>query len=119
MTSAYETILRGFKWVVAHWYVPLIALAAGLGWLLGSRRSTPRKVLADELESIQRAQEIERFAAEKGAQLANEVIDQEHRRTLRRLDEQQKLKAYELRRNPGKRVRYLRRLSERLRNPPE
>lgn len=115
MTSAFGTILRGCKWIVAHWYIPLIALAAWLGFWLGGKRQRPGEAVANELESINRAREIERYAADQGAKIANAVIDQEYRNVLQRISSEQKKKADDLRRNPGKRILYLRSIANRLR----
>ena len=97
-----------------HWHIPLIALAALAGWLLGARRRSPSEAIDDELDAIDYSLQIERFAIERGAKLANEFIDHEYRRTLKAMDEQKKRKAEALRSNPGKRVRFLRRVSDRL-----
>lgn len=116
MTSVSGTILGGFKWLLRHWYIPLVALAAGAGWLLGRRQREPFAVVDAHLRGIAHDNEIERFAIERGTKLANDVLDQQYRRTLAELDEKERRKADDLRRNPRKRVRYLRKISERLRH---
>jgi hypothetical protein len=85
---------------------------------VGSTRKRPRETIADELDAIDQAEEIERFAIEKGATLANQVIDHQYRRTLQQLDDDQKRKADVLRSDPGRRVRYLRRLADSLGDGP-
>lgn len=114
MTSAYVTILRGCKWLVRRWYIPLTALAGVVAFLAVQRR-TPKQAVSDELDVIRESENAEFFAIERGANLANQIIDHDYRRTLAELDAAQRKKAHDLRGNPAKRVRYLRRLSDRLR----
>ena len=119
MTSVSETTLgRGFRWLVAHWYIPLIGLAALAAWLVarlvGMPQRAPREVVGDELDAIDQAEAMRRFAIDRGARLANQLIDDEYHATLRNLDTKQRRRADDLRRNPGKRLRFLRRLSKRL-----
>lgn len=114
MISVSETILGAFKWLARHWYIPLIALASIAGWLAGRRRLAPSEAVANHLAEIRNDREFERFAVERGAKLANDLLDQEYRRTLSELHAKQRRKADDLRRNPGKRVRYLRAISKRL-----
>ena len=112
-TRGSEITLQGFKWLIRRWYIPLIALAAALGWFLGRQRD-PGGKLRRELESIERGEEIERLAVENGAKIANRLIDEEHRKAIEQLTEKQRRKADALRSDPARRIRYLRGLSERL-----
>lgn len=119
MTNASATTLgRGFKWLLQRWYIPLTAVVAALIWLatrlIGMPRPSPRRAVADELDEIDRAERMYQFAVEHGAKLANDLIDQEYRDTLRNLDRKQRQLADNLRCNPGRRIRFLRRLSKRL-----
>jgi hypothetical protein len=118
MTNVFATIRRFGRWLWAHWYIPLALIAAVAGWLVGSTRKRPRETIADELDAIDQAEKIERFAIEKGATLANQAIDHQYRRTLQQLDDAQKRKADVLRSDPGRRVRYLRRLADSLGDGP-
>jgi hypothetical protein len=115
MTGVFATILRGSKWLLRHWYIPLFALVAVAGWLLGQRKQLPTESIGDELAAIRRRQGIDQLAAEKGASIANAFADQRYHQTLRALDEKQRHKAEDLRRHPGKRLDYLRRVEQRLR----
>lgn len=113
------TILgRGYKWIAHRWYIPLVVLGALVLWLVTrfarAPAPAPRKAVADELDQIRRDESFQRLAAEQGAALANQLVDQEYQATLRELDAKQQSKAERLRGNPGKRLRFLRRLSKRL-----
>ena len=114
MTGAFATTLRGFKWLASRWYIPLLALAVIGAWLVGARRQ-PRKTLQNELDAIEENERFDRFAIRFGARAANELADQEYRDTLRNITRQQSIKAERLRCNPVSRLRYLRRLTKRLR----
>lgn len=114
MTSALGTILRGFKWVIRHWYIPLIALTATLAWLYGRRKQSPNEVVIDELAAINRARRLDRMATEHKAEIANALADDQYRTVIMRLDAKERVKAESLRRHPGKRLLYLRRLAKRL-----
>jgi len=114
MTSAFATILRGCNWCLRHWYIPLLALAAVAGWLVGRRKQSPNEVIIDELAAINRAQRLDRIAAENKAEIANALADDQYRSVLARLDAKQRCKAEDLRRHPGKRLLYLRRLARQL-----
>ena len=114
MTSAAAAVMRGFRWLARNWHIPLLTLVAVAGWVIGSRRRTPAEVVTDELDAIDQALQVERLAVDKGARLANEIVDHDYRRTIGRLDAAQRRRADDLRRDPGKRLRYLRRLSDQL-----
>jgi hypothetical protein len=92
----------------------LFALAATLAWLLRQRKQPPNEVLTDELAAINRAQRLDRIAAEHKAEIANALADDQYRSVLARLDAKQRVKAEDLRRHPGKRLLYLRRIARRL-----
>ena len=114
MTGVFATIRRGCKWFCNYWYIPLVALGSVATFLLMYRRETPIEAVADEIKTIKRAQRLERMAVEHKAEIANALADDQYRSILLRLDEKQRAKADELRRNPGKRLLYLRRIAKRL-----
>lgn len=114
MTNAFATILRGCKWILRRWYIPVIGLAALAGLLVGRRRLSPRQAVGARLDQIRHREGIERYAIDRGHRLANELLDHQYRREIQELDERQREKAEALRADPGRRVAYLRRLSERL-----
>lgn len=114
MTSVFATTLRGCKWLLRHWYIPTLALAAVAGWLVGRRKQSPGEVVIDELAAIKRAQRLDRMAAEHKAEIANALADDQYRTVIMRLDAKQRIRAEALRRSPGKRLLYLRRLASQL-----
>lgn len=120
MTGVSETIRgRGYKWLLARWYIPILAPVAVAGWLvrwLDDRpQRSPAEVMADELDAISEAERINGYAAARGPKLANSIVDTRYRDTLRNLDQGQRKKADGLRSNPGRRARFLRRMSRQLR----
>jgi transposase len=92
----------------------LLALAAVAGWLVGRRKQSPNEVVIDELAAINRAQRLDRIAAENKAEIANALADDQYRSVLARIDAKRRVKAEDLRRHPGKRLLYLRRLARQL-----
>ena len=118
MTGAFGTILRGCKWLVSHWYIPLFAIAAAVAWVIRARDDGPVEAVRDELRAADQRERIKRLAIEKGAELANAVATSEYFDTIKALNAEQARKAEALRRNPVRRLRYLRRLSKRLSRQP-
>jgi hypothetical protein len=92
----------------------LIALTATLAWLYGRRKQSPNEVVIDELAAINRARRLDRMATEHKAEIANALADDQYRTVIMRLDAKERVKAESLRRHPGKRLLYLRRLAKRL-----
>lgn len=114
MTNGFATTLRGCKWLLRHWYIPTLALTAALAWLYGRRKQSPGEVVIDELAAIKRANRLDRMAAEHKAEIANALADDQYRHVLARIEAKQRIKAEALRRSPGKRLLYLRRLASQL-----
>lgn len=102
--------------MLVRWYIPLIVLAAVAAWLMRVRNESPYEVARDASAAVDERARVKRLAIERDAEVANAVITSEYFDTIRRMDEQQTRKSDALRRNPVRRVRYLRRLSRRLRN---
>lgn len=114
MTSVFATTLGPFKWILQHWYIPLVALAAVLAWIVSRRNQSPSEAVIDELAAIKRANRLDKIAADNKAEIANALADDQYRSVLLRLDAKQRIKAENLRRHPGRRLLYLRRLAKRI-----
>lgn len=102
------TVLR---WLKDHWYVPLVVLAAALGWFVGVRNRGPSETLDVELEAIDAGKTARLDAIDRGEAAAIKRLDAEYRDTLERLDARQKGKADALLRDPARRARWLHKLS--------
>lgn len=118
MISVFETTLRGFRWLWAHWYIPLFALAAAAAWLVRLRPETPQEAVRDELKGIDQYERIRKIAIDRGAELANAIATGEYWDTIKRMDAEQARLSEALRADPARRLRYLRRLSKRLGERP-
>jgi hypothetical protein len=92
--------MRVVRWLLAHWYVPLIFLAAVAGFLVSRKRGSPLQTTKVELEAIRAGADARRVEAELGAEQARRHVEKAHMEALMRLDEEQAKQAAELRDDP-------------------
>ena len=93
-----------YRYVALIVIVAIVAVAIGnWGWV--------RRRLGREFAAISAAESASLDAADRGEELANRLVDEEHRATLRDLSEAQALKADRLLADPAARAQWLTRIS--------
>jgi len=111
-----STARRAAAWLVAHWYLPAVALLGLLAFFAGRRRlssGTRRTPIADvrrEIEVIKAGSKAKIAESERGTSNAIEEVEALNVVTIRKLDEGQARKRDKLRRDPRALSRYLERL---------
>ena len=100
--------MDAFRWLLEHWYVPLIFLAAVAGFLVArKRRASPMQATKLELEAIRAGADARRVQSELGAERARRHVESAHREALLRLDHEQAKQAMELRNDPVALAKFL------------
>lgn len=107
--------LQAVKWLAERWYLPVIALAGVVGWMLGFRRETPQEVVETELKRIEQKQAVRRVTIQRGAEVANELLNFQYRQAISKLDTEQAEELERLLADPVSRLDYLRRVDEGIR----
>lgn len=74
-------------------------------------RRNPMKQVKKEFEAIEAARVIKQDVLDKGATIARKRIEEDHKETIRKFDDEQKSRLEELRRDPVALARWLTRVS--------
>lgn len=100
--------MKTIRWLLDHWYLPLLALACVLGWWLTRGRVGPSpRVLKLELDAITESARVREITAKLGAERARADVESTHAVALAKLDEDQKAKAITLKSNPAALAKFL------------
>lgn len=102
-------VKRAGLWLADHWHVPLIAVAAILGYVLAKRGTArqPLELVKTELDAIAAGAEVRKVKAEAGAQAARAHIEEQHKEALAALDAKQREEAKTYEENPEELARFL------------
>ena len=84
-----------------------------LAWYFVRRQAWPTEAIQRELEAVQEAREVRELAADTSADIARAEVERRYKEELQALDEQQKAKAVELRRDPAGLAKFLVRAARR------
>jgi hypothetical protein len=99
--------MRVVRWLLAHWYVPFVFLAALAGFLISWKRGTPLQATKRELEAIRAGADARRVEAALGAERARRHVEKAHVEALMLLDESQAQQAEGLRDDPAALAKFL------------
>jgi len=94
-------------WLKDHWYLPLLAGVAILGYLTFRGRVRPWESVERELDVIRAGQKAREAQERLGAERAAEAVRIEHQDALTRLDADQRKEAEALAQDPVALSRYL------------
>ncbi len=104
---------RAALWLLDHWYIPIGAVVAALAWFAGASMRSPAKAVKDDIADAKEVGEIRQQVVEKGAALANALVDMRYNQTLASIDAAERRKLDDLRDDPVKRVKRLAKLARR------
>jgi hypothetical protein len=103
--------VKWLRWVWSHWYIPVLAVVAAVGWAIGRSHRRPGDAVATELETIEATEAIRRLQIEKGAAIANAMVELKYQAVADRLSERERAMVQGYWHDPVSRMRALARLS--------
>jgi hypothetical protein len=105
---------KAISWTLDHWYIPVLILAAVVGFFAFRRwrpGEDPFKRVKEELGIIQAGTDARNMAIQLGAEQAKAHVKDKYQAKLAALDAQQQTQVKELEDDPVALARYLERLS--------
>jgi hypothetical protein len=109
-------MIEALKWLRERWYVPLLALAAVAGAILGGafvrQLRRPDKTVRRELNAVRAGEEAARAAIELGADRAVTALREQNAETIGQLDEARRAKLDALRADPVAFAKHLSRITD-------
>jgi len=93
-----------------YWYIPVLAIVAGLAWVF-LRRRPPVEVIQTELAVVRAGVAAQTAVAEHGAAQATTLIREKYAAKMEALDAQQRADVADLESDPVALARLLERLS--------
>ncbi len=109
-------MIEALKWLRERWYVPLLAIAAVGGAILGGafvrQLRRPDKTVRRELEAVRAGEAAARVAVAEGADRAVAALEEQHAATIEQLDDARRAKLDALRSDPAAFAKHLSRLTD-------
>jgi len=99
-----------WKWLQAHWYIPIFLIGVILGWMFFRRsrdRGTPIAQTKTELRAIEAEAQAAKLIETVGAERAKALVKEQYQKELDALDAKQKAEAKELEDDPQKLAKFL------------
>ncbi len=112
--------MKFWRWVKEHWYLPLFAVGAVIGALVGAMlqakgRVGPTALVKEELAAVKESSRIAEVLATEGHKAAIDAVEGKHYELVKILDENAAKKADRLKSDPVALSRHLERVGQRLR----
>lgn len=110
MSAFWVFLSEAWAWLKEHWYVPLFAAGAVLGFAVSAstrKKGPPKAQVKAELEVIKAGAKAKKLEAELGAAKATAEVEAEYHAEKERLGAAERAEAEKLRENPRDLARFL------------